>query len=115
MKDDLLKQCEPAISKAIFDALTHYESPLKKAVHLALESEQELINKMVKGAVNSLVVSDEFQEVINKEVQAKLARVLISKAGGEIEKAVNKLKQDDVARAHITLTLDEMFNHLRGN
>jgi len=39
----------------------------------------------------------------------KLAKVLISKMSGELEKKVNELKQDPTTRAKITLAINKVM------
>jgi len=49
---------------------------------------------------------------MKEEMKRKLARVLITQFGGELEKSVNKLKSDPTTRAKITVAIDSVINNL---
>jgi len=112
MKTELLAVCEKAIDKAVIEALTSYQSPLKKAVDSAMNDASEHLNELAKAAINDLVYAEEFQQQMNSAIKQKLARVLISQFGGEVEKTVNKLKSDPTTRARITLAVDTMMKDI---
>ncbi len=115
MKQELLTECEKVIGKAVESALTSYNSPLIKAVNSALEDQSGALNNIANKSVSQLVESEEFRVVMESEMKKKLARVLISNFGGELEKSVNKLKQDPTTRAKITMAIDGVINDLINN
>ena len=112
LKGALLAQCEKSLDEAITKALTAYDSPLIKAVNGALVEQSETLRSIANDAVSDLVNSDEFAATMKAEMKTKLARVLISQYGGEIEKAVGKLKADPTTRAKITLAIDGVMSDL---
>ena len=112
MKAELLSQCEKAIDKCIVDSLSSYNSPLKNAVNAAMEESSEHMKKLATNAVNELIYTEEFQQQMNSAIKQKLARVLISQFGGEVEKTISKLKSDPTTRAKITLAVDQMMEDI---
>jgi len=112
MEKELLDMCAKTVDKALHDALTSYNSPLVKAVNSALEDEFENLKNIASVAVSELTCSDEFKQTMKTEMKKKLARVLISQYGGEIEKSVVKLKSDPATRAKITVAIDSVINEL---
>jgi len=114
MKSELLLSAEKAISKAIESSLLSYNSPLVLAINDALKSEKESLQSMASEAVNELMSSCDFKIQIKSEMKAKLAKVIISKFGGEVEKTVNTLRQDPTTRAKITLAIDNMMSEILG-
>ena len=112
LNNALLAQCERTLDKAITDALTSYNSPLMCAVKDALSDQSETLKSIASDAVNDLVNSEEFAATMKHEMKTKLARVLISQYGGEIEKTVGKLKSDPTTRAKITIAIDGVMSDL---
>jgi flagellar basal body-associated protein FliL len=102
---NLLAQCEKTIDKCITDALSAYNSPLKEAVNSALTVHRDALHKLASESVSELVNSDEFKQSMKTEMKRKLAKVLISQYGGEIEKTVGQLKADPTSRAKMTLAI----------
>ncbi len=112
MKDQLLKECEKQIGKALSDALTSYSSPLVKAVQQSLLEVEPQLKEMASTAISDMICDSEFKEIMQREIKSKLAKVLISKIGGEIESTVNKLKSDPTSRAKITIAVDSVISEL---
>ena len=114
MKTELLAQCEKAIDKSITDALGSYSSPLMEAVRSALSDHKDNLNNLASEAVAELVNSADFKQTMKTEMKRKLAKVLISQYGGEIEKTVGQLKANPTSRAKITMAIDSVMNDLIG-
>ena len=112
MKAELLGQCEKAINKCIVDSMSAYNSPLNAAVKDALSDHQNQLHSMASESVSELVNSEEFKCLMQTEIKRKLAKVLISQYGGEIEKTVAKLKQDPTSRAKMTVAIDSVMDDL---
>lgn len=112
MKTELLAQCEKAIDKSITDALGSYSSPLMEAVRSALSEHKEKLHDLASESVSELVNSDDFKQTMKLEMKRKLAKVLISQYGGEIEKTVGQLKANPTSRAKITMAIDSVMTDL---
>ena len=112
MKTELLAQCEKAIDKTITDALGSYSSPLMEAVRSALSEHKEKLHDLASESVAELVNSEDFKQTMKQEMKRKLAKVLISQYGGEIEKTVGQLKANPTSRAKITMAIDSVMTDL---
>ena len=112
MNTNLLAQCEKTIDKCITDALSAYNSPLKDAVNSALSTHRDALHELASKSVAELVNSEEFKQSMKLEMQRKLAKVLISQYGGEIEKTVGQLKADPTSRAKMTLAIDSVMEDI---
>lgn len=112
MKAELLAIAEKAIDKSLMEALGSYNSPLHTAIKESLSDSTEHLKQMAKKSIDELIYTDEFQQQMNSAIKQKLARVLISQFGGEVEKTVNKLKADPTTRAKITLAVDKMMEDI---
>ena len=114
MKAELLAQCERSLDKCITDSMGAYNSPLHEAVKKALSENQNRLYAMASESVRTLIDDPEFEKLMKTEMKRKLAKVLISQYGGEVEKTVAKLKADPTSRAKMTLAIDTVMNDLIG-
>lgn len=112
MKEQLLKECERQIGKALSDALTSYNSPLISAVKESLLDVEPQIKSITNEAVGEIVADAEFKDILKKEIKKKVAKTLIARIGGEIESTVNKLKSDPTTRARITVAIDSVIGEI---
>jgi len=61
---------------------------------------------MLTEAFTAAVADDAFRAEIGAAIRSRLAKLLVERMGGEVEKAVNRLKSDPATRARITLAID---------
>lgn len=85
-----------------------YNSPLNDLIKSAIESKNNKFREMLEDAISSCMNDDTFRNQIAEAVRAKLAKTLIQRFGGEMEKQVNVLKSDPTTRARITLAIEEI-------
>lgn len=108
MEKKILAQVDSAIGEAIVKELVGYNKPLSKLVGDVIIDNEETLYSIINDEVVAMLGSDGFKEELKKALRAKLARVLISRVGGELEKQVNELKADPTTRAKITLAIDSV-------
>ena len=93
------------VKKQITDS---YNSPLKAVCDAALSKHNESFRKMLEESIASCINDAIFREEIARAVRHSLAKTLIARFGGEMEKQVNVLKSDPTTRARITLAIEEI-------
>ena len=112
MEVDIEKQVLHSIYDGIRDGvktkLTGYNSPLDKLIASALEVNHTTFRALLEQSIESCVDNVEFRDEIKQAVRSSLAKTLIQRFGGEIEKQVNVLKSDPTTRARITLAIEEI-------
>lgn len=112
-EDQLLKSATNAVYESISKAMANdYQGPIKKAVDHVLSKHQSKIESIVEEAFLGLLNTDGFKESVHKSLQDKLARVLVSKMGGELESKVNQLKANPETRARITIAITECIKSI---
>lgn len=89
-------------------AFSGYNSPLDKLVNSEIEKQSPAFRTLLEEAISTCVLNDEFRQEIKASVHRHLAKTLIQRFGGEIEKQVNVLKSDPTTRARITLAIEEI-------
>lgn len=63
---------------------------------------------ILEDAIAKSLNDTAFTDSIKQAVRQSLAKTLVQKFGGELEKQVNALKSDPLTRARIVLALDEI-------
>ena len=114
----VLNAANSAITKAIVKELVGYKSPLSLIVERVISAHDAEIYNLVDSEVVNLLTADDFRASLREALNAKLARTLIQRMGGELEKTVNELKANPATRAKITLAvagiIDEMMSPPEG-
>lgn len=112
MELDANKLIENAIRDGMRDGikakLTGYNSELEKVVNAAVANQAVTMRRLLEDSISQSLATDEFRQQIRDAVHHNLAKTLIQRFGGEIEKQVNVLKSDPTTRARITLAIEEI-------
>lgn len=108
--DELLENAiRDGIRKGVMDKFTSsYHNPLDKIIQSAVETHSGTFRSMLEDAIGSIVGEESFREEIANSVRSKLAKVLVQRFGGELEKQVNVLKSDPTTRARITVAIEDI-------
>jgi len=112
MEQTVIKVAKAAIYNAINKELIGYNKPLSQFVNAVMLEHEAQFKSIINDGVSELLNADDFKSAIKNALHDKLARILISKMGGELEKKVNELKQDATARAKITLALNKLMEDI---
>lgn len=112
MELDADKLLEHAIRDGIRDGikakLTGYQTPLDKLMAECIDKHRESFRTLLDDALRSCVGNEQFRENIAESVRSILARTLVQRFGGEMEKQVNALKSDPTTRARMTLAIEDI-------
>jgi hypothetical protein len=112
MEKQIIEIAKSAIKKSIIDELTGYNKPLSKLTNEVIQTHSAALKVIINTGVEELLNADDFKIAIKEALHDKLARLLISKMGGELEKKVNELKQDATSRARITLAVHKVIEDI---
>ena len=112
LETQILKSAHDAIGKAIESELVGYGKPLSKVVESVIDSHKGELFMILDKEVSQLIGGDGFRDLIKSELNKNLAKILIQKMGGELEKQVNALKQNPQTRAKITLAISDIIESL---
>jgi hypothetical protein len=97
-----------AIREGVKSKMSGYNSPLDKLVEASIKTHEASFRALLNDAVASCVTDDDFKDEICEAVRKSLAKTLVQRFGGEIEKQVNALKSDPTTRARITMAIEEI-------
>lgn len=102
----ILDAVREGIANAVKVKIEGYDSPLKDIIKTCIAKHEPAIHAVINEAVAACVLDEGFREEIKQSTRVQLARNLVQRIGGEIEKQVNVLKADPTTRARITMAID---------
>lgn len=112
LEQKIITSAMGALGKSIETELIGYNKPLSRLTErVIMEHESELFN-LINGEFSELLDNDLFKQELKSALNAKFAKLLVSRMSGEIEKRVNEMKSDPVSRAKVTVALSEMIDKL---
>jgi hypothetical protein len=97
-----------AIREGIKAKMSGYNSPLENLMKQAIETRHAEFRSLLDESIASCVNDDDFRNEIGSAVRKSLAKTLIQRFGGEMEKQFNALKSDPLTRARITMAIEEI-------
>lgn len=104
----LLNAIRDGMRAAVTDKLKGYNSPLDKLIEASIAKHATAFRELLESSIASTLTDDVFRNDIATAVRSNLAKTLVQRFGGEIEKQVNVLKSDPATRARITLAIEEI-------
>ncbi len=113
---------ERSLEQQVFDAIresfaesvqkrlvSDYHGPFGKLIEQAVAQKESELKALILDAFTEST-SGSIREQIKVAAAHKIAKVLVSKMEGEIEKRVNDLRADPVTRARIILAVEGAIN-----
>ena len=84
------------------------DNPLGKMLTAGVEKHVGAIQGLIGECLAACVSDAEFRAQLAASVRSVLAKTLVQRFGGELERQVNALKSDPVTRARITLAIEDI-------
>lgn len=106
----ILKQAKESVAVGIKTALEGYNSPLNKLVVSVVSENEKYLKEIVSSVFTKIINSEGFKDSVNTAFKHKLAKILVSKLEGSVEKAVTTLRSDPVIRAKMVLAIENIIN-----
>lgn len=110
LEQQIADAAKGAVSAAVQSSLTGYSSPLQKMVNDIVGERAETIKDLLRDGLDSALNSSAFKKEVRDAFNHKLARTLMSKYEGEIEKQANALRQQPEFRARVVLAIEAIVN-----
>lgn len=95
------------IRKQVADKM-NYNRVLLSMVEEAMENQRSQIMEVLDDTLTSVVSNPEFRATVKAEFQHKVAKTLVGKLEGTVEKAVEVYKQNPTLRAKIIIAIENM-------
>lgn len=109
LEQDVLKAVQTSIGEAIKTTLTGYNSPLNKLIESVVNAHTSELRDTIEDSFSKVIMSAEFKETVNNAFNHKLARILVDKLEGAIEKRVNELRSDPTIKAKMIIAIENLI------
>lgn len=109
LEKDILNSTQLAIGKAIGENLTGYHNPLSKLITEVVDSHRNELKEIIESNFTKVIRSKEFDKSVKNAFNHKLAKILVSKLEGSVEKCVNTLRSDPIVRARMILAIEDII------
>lgn len=107
--DEVLENfLKDSLREAVKARFSGYNSPLDKLITEAIGRHSNSLTELLESSIEACILSEDFRANIADAVNKSLAKTLIQRFGGEVEKQVNILKSDPTTRARITLAIEQI-------
>jgi hypothetical protein len=96
------------VVEGIKSKLTSSYGPLSKIVEDAITGQLGPVKDLINQSIATCVNDADFRNQIITGTRSMLAKKLVERFGGEIEKQINALKSDPTTRARIVIAIEEI-------
>ncbi len=104
----LVNAMRDALREGLKAKLSGYNGPLDTMIKEALDKHGASFKSLLEESIASCVTDPQFRTDVATSVRHQLAKTLVQRFGGEMEKQVNVLKSDPTTRARITLAIEDI-------
>lgn len=109
MEAKILKQIETALQESITKELVGYNRPLSLLTQKVVAANEPKLYELINKEFSTLINSEDFKEQLKIALNTKLAKTIVSRMGGELEKRVNELKNDPTLKARLTIAINDVL------
>lgn len=89
-----------------------WDSPVKKIMAEIISENTQSIKDQFTEALQECFADKEFMKIVKQEFKHKVAKNLVGKLEGEVEKAVAVLRQDPTLRSRMILAIEKIVNEV---
>ncbi len=86
-----------------------YSSPLDKIVDKVVTEHMEDLEQIANNCLSAVVKDEQFKQLVQDQFKHKMARALVGKLEGTVDKAADKLRQDPAFRARMVLAIEALI------
>lgn len=108
----LAEQAKASVAESLKTVLTKYDSPFNKLVEQAVANHRDQFSALMDKAFDLVLADPDFTKELVDGLRQKIARVLIGKMDGEVEKKINEWKADPQRRARLTLAISGILDKM---
>lgn len=108
-KKEILDIAIEAIKSKVGERFSGYSSPLNSIADNVISEHSEEIRGIFIDCMSKTLKNKSFKEAIQEEFTHKVAKSMVAKLEGSVEKAVEKLRQDQTLRARMILAVENII------
>lgn len=103
------------INKKLLETLENeivkgWNTGLSDIVKNVVALNRELITQRYNDALKNALLGENFTRAITEEFQRKIAKNMVAKLEGQVEEAVNVIRQDQTLRAKMIVAIENIIN-----
>ncbi len=87
-----------------------YSSPILAIAKEVIAENTETIKKEFQSALDLSFNDKEFRNIVREEFKRKVAKTLVGKLEGEVDRAVAAIRNDQTIRARMILAIEKIVN-----
>jgi hypothetical protein len=107
---EVMEQVRASVSKAVYETLSGYGSPFRKCIEQSAEAYYPHVRELIAGAINSLVMDEQFKQQMVDGIRHKVAKELVASFGeGIFKQSIDKLKADPTIRAKCIIAVEGLL------
>ena len=110
LETKVLQAAQSSVAEAIKSTFSGYNNPLKEMCSSVVEKHSDKLKEIFENSIVSVLESGDFKSSVNEAMNHKLARALVAKMEGSIDKAVTTLRSDPTLRAKMVLAIENIIN-----
>ena len=107
--NDVMLIVTAALTDKIGNVLKGYNSPLDNIVKNVVNDNADAIISICREALATVVADDNFKKVVKEEFQHKVAKALVAKLEGSVEKAVEVMRQNPILKSQLILQIEKII------
>lgn len=108
-EEEVIRAAQISIAQVIQANMTGYNSPLNKLAESVIAAHVGDIRDLLESSFKGALMSDNFKAAIRSAFDHKLARALVDKLEGAIDKRVNELRSDPAFKARMLLAIEALL------
>ena len=109
-KKDIYEVATEAVKSQIRERFSGHSSPLKEICDEVISEHREELKKIFDDALSSTLKNKKFKEAVQDEFQHKVAKNLVGKLEGSVEKAADVLRQNPTMKSRMILAVENIIN-----
>lgn len=109
-KEDVVDVVREALMSKVGKVLDGYSSPLDKIICSTIAEHEEELSAIIRQALALTLKDKQFVANVNTEFKHKIAKVLVGKMEGAVEKATEKLRANPTLRARLIVAIENIIN-----
>lgn len=96
------------LQKMLEQQIGSYNNPVAKIAEQILAAHADQIRVLLEDAVSNALSSKVLKSDLREAFGHKVAKLLVSKLEGEVEKRVNDIRSDPIMRAKMLLAIEQV-------
>lgn len=107
-KSDVLDIVTDAIKSKVGERLNSYNSPLNQVVDEVVNQHAEIIKDIANTCLKETLATKEFKAIVKDEFAHKVAKAMVGKLEGSVEKAVEVLRNSPTIKAEMIIAIENI-------